>query len=93
VTGENPPYGAGPQPAGREPAPGELALVQAFVNTHFDLAAGGGETLASPEALRAWLSERGLLASARPVDGRDLDRVLAVREGSARSPSPTTPRT
>ena len=81
LTGENPPYGAGPQPGGREPAPGELALVQAFRNTHFDLASGGGEMLASPEALRAWLSERGLLASGRPVDGRGLDRVLAVREG------------
>jgi predicted RNA-binding Zn ribbon-like protein len=81
LTGENPPYGAGPQPGGREPAPGELALVQAFLNTHFDLASGGGEMLASPEALRTWLSEPGLLASGRPVDGRSLDRVLAVREG------------
>jgi predicted RNA-binding Zn ribbon-like protein len=81
LTGENAPYGAGPQPGGREPAPGELALVQAFLNTHFDLASGGGEMLASPEARRAWLSERGLLARRRPVDGRGVDRVLAVREG------------
>jgi len=81
VTGEDAPYDAGPQPGGREPAPGELALVQAFVNTHFDLASGGGEMLASPESLRAWLGERGLLERARRVDGRGLDRVLAVREG------------
>jgi predicted RNA-binding Zn ribbon-like protein len=80
-TGENSPYDAGPQPGGREPAPGELALVQAFLNTHFDLASGGGERLASPEALHVWLSERGLLKSASRVDGRGLDRVLAVREG------------
>ena len=65
MTGEDAPYDAGPQPGGRDPAPGELALVQAFVNTHFDLASGGGE----------------MLASGRPVDGRGLDRVLAVREG------------
>jgi predicted RNA-binding Zn ribbon-like protein len=81
MTGESAPYDAGPQPGGREPAPGELALVQAFVNTHFDLAAGGGEMLASPEALRAWLGARGLLEHGTRVDGRSLDRVLAVREG------------
>ena len=81
MTGEDSPYDAGPQPGGRDPAPGELALVQAFVNTHFDLASGGGEMLASPDSLRAWLGERGLLERARRVDGRGLDRVLAVREG------------
>jgi predicted RNA-binding Zn ribbon-like protein len=81
VTGEDAPYDAGPQPGGRDPAPGELALVQAFVNTHFDLASGGGEMLASPESLRAWLGARGMLERAGRVDGRDLDRVLAVREG------------
>ena len=81
MTGENAPYDAGPQPGGREPAPGELALVQAFLNTHFDLAAGGGEMLASPEAARAWLGHRRLLRGAQDVDGRGLERVLAVREG------------
>jgi predicted RNA-binding Zn ribbon-like protein len=81
VTGEDAPYDAGPQPGGRDPAPGELALVQAFVNTHFDLASGGGETLAGVEALHAWLSARRLLERASRVDGRGLDRVLAVREG------------
>jgi predicted RNA-binding Zn ribbon-like protein len=81
MTGESAPYDAGPQPGGRDAAPGELALVQAFVNTHFDLAAGGGEMLRSPEALRAWLGARGLLEHGTHVDGRSLDRVLAVREG------------
>ena len=28
-----------PQPGDREPAPGELAVVQAFMNTHYDLTA------------------------------------------------------
>jgi predicted RNA-binding Zn ribbon-like protein len=81
VTGEDSPYDAGPQPGGRDPAPGELALVQAFVNTHFDLASGGGEMLASPESLRAWLGARALLERTGRVDGRGLDRVLTVREG------------
>jgi predicted RNA-binding Zn ribbon-like protein len=81
LTGEQTPYDAGPQPGGREPAPGELALVQAFLNTHFDLASGGGEMLGTPKALHAWLSQRRLLRSAGRVDGRALDRVLAVREG------------
>ena len=81
MTGEDAPYDAGPQPGGRDPAPGELALVQAFVNTHFDLASGGGEMLASPDSLRAWLGGRALLERAGRVDGRGLDRVLAVREG------------
>ena len=81
MTGENDPYAAGPQPGDRAPAPGELALVQAFVNTHYDLAGGGGETLESPERLSAWLSERELLASAGRVDGHGLDRALAIREG------------
>jgi predicted RNA-binding Zn ribbon-like protein len=77
VTGEN--YRQAPQPGGREPAPGELALVQAFVNTHWDLAAGGGEVLTGPGALRGWLHEHGL-GDARVTAG-DLDRALAVREG------------
>jgi predicted RNA-binding Zn ribbon-like protein len=81
VTGENAPYDAGPQPGGRDPAPGGLALVQAFVNTHFDLASGGGEMLASAQSLHAWLSARGLLERSSGVDARGLDRVLAVREG------------
>jgi predicted RNA-binding Zn ribbon-like protein len=81
LTGENDPYGAGPQPGGREPAPGELALLQAFPNTHFDLAGDGGELLESPLALRAWLSGRGLLEAATRVDDHDLDRALAIREG------------
>ena len=76
------PYGAGPQPGGREPAPGELALVQAFLNTHFDLASGGGEMLASPEALRAWLSERRA-ARQRTAGSTDAASIAssAVREG------------
>ena len=77
-------YSAGPQPAGREPAPGDLGLVQAFVNSHYDLEREhGGELLHSPRALADWLSARGLLdpSRARDLSSSDLRRALDVREG------------
>lgn len=71
-----------PQPGDRQPAPGELALVQAFVNTHYDLSAeGGGEILVSAEALRDWIQARGLTEVRQRLARRDLDRAVAVREG------------
>ena len=49
-----------PQPGSREPAPGELALLQSFINTHFDLVEDWGtDLLAEPRRLLAWLTERG----------------------------------
>lgn len=69
------------QPGGREPAPGRLAVVQAFLNTYFDLTPGrhGGDVLSSPAALTRWLAEHGLVsAGARPL-GEDLERALALR--------------
>ena len=80
LAGERDPYAAGPQPGDRRPAPGELALLQAFLNTHFDLASGGGESLDSPEALRAWLGERGLLRDAA-LTPPDVARAVSIREG------------
>jgi predicted RNA-binding Zn ribbon-like protein len=60
-------------------APQPLYLVQRFVNS-VDLENGQDE-LASPEALRDWLAERGLMAADEPVDKGDLRRALDVREG------------
>jgi predicted RNA-binding Zn ribbon-like protein len=70
-----------PQPGHRPPAPGQLALVQAFLNTHFDLGPDWGEeVLRSPSSLAAWLADRGLLATREAVADRDdLKRALAVR--------------
>jgi hypothetical protein len=49
------------QPGGRSPAPGQLAVVQAFINTHFDLeGVHGAELLADPAALAVWLQRAGL---------------------------------
>jgi predicted RNA-binding Zn ribbon-like protein len=70
------------QPGGRAPAPGELALVQAFMNTRWDLTTRRNpEILDSPEALRDWLQARGLGAEPKRLASADLDRALTVREG------------
>jgi predicted RNA-binding Zn ribbon-like protein len=73
---------AGIQPGGRAPAPGALALVQAFINTHYDLDyEHGAELLASPAALSGWLARAGLAPEQEPADSSDLERALIVREG------------
>jgi predicted RNA-binding Zn ribbon-like protein len=69
------------QPGGRAPAPGTLALVQAFINTHFDLGVNWGEDVFdSPSALRGWLLRHELLDRGAPVDEVDLDRALRARQ-------------
>ena len=70
-------YDPGRQPAGRAPAPGRLGLVQAFVNSFWDLDAGGAERWADPPAYGAWLRERGFSGGA--TDG-DLRRGIELRE-------------
>jgi predicted RNA-binding Zn ribbon-like protein len=66
------------QPGGREPAPGPLALVQAFVNTvdyeH------GIEGFDSPARLRAFLLDHRLVGGDADVDEGGLRSALAVRE-------------
>ena len=83
MAGEKDPRGsaASVQPGGRAPAPGELAVVQAFINTHYDLEVDhGAELLATPGALGAWLAARGLAPA--PVDAGEpeLRRALTARE-------------
>jgi predicted RNA-binding Zn ribbon-like protein len=71
-----------PQPGGRQPAPGGLALVQAFMNTHYDLTADpGGEVLRDPESLSEWLATHDLLEPDSLLGPDDLERAVAVREG------------
>ena len=70
-------YDPGRQPAGRAPAPGRLGLVQAFLNSFWDLDAGGAERWADPAAYTAWLGERGFGGAATRAD---LDRALELRE-------------
>lgn len=67
------------EPGVRSPAPGELRLVQAFVNTN-DIE-GGQDELATPAGLKAWLEQMGLAHAAHEIDPRSHARALAVREG------------
>jgi predicted RNA-binding Zn ribbon-like protein len=62
----------------RETATGVLGLVQAFVNTA-DLEPGTDQ-LSDPDALKAWLVERGLMARDQPAHETDLRHATALRE-------------
>jgi predicted RNA-binding Zn ribbon-like protein len=73
-------YAAGPQSGGRSPAPGRLALVQAFENSFYDLGEQRGmDHFATRDGLAEWLAQRGL--DAGDVSDADLRRAVAVRNG------------
>jgi predicted RNA-binding Zn ribbon-like protein len=61
-----------------QPAPGDLAVVERFVNTA-DLETGA-DALGDPGQLGAWMREAGLAASDDVFDEAGRERVLAVRE-------------
>ena len=60
-------------------APQPLYLVQRFVNS-VDLESGEDE-LGTPDALRDWFAERGLMEKGDGVTAADLRRAVEVREG------------
>jgi predicted RNA-binding Zn ribbon-like protein len=60
------------------PAPGELDLVRAFVNT-WD-AEDGSEALGSPPELAAWLAEHGLLEPGERATAADHRHAVELRE-------------
>jgi predicted RNA-binding Zn ribbon-like protein len=62
----------------RKPAPGELALLQGFVNTH-DLE-DDDDDFTDPEALRRWLVHYDLMAPADAVTDADFQQAIRVRE-------------
>jgi predicted RNA-binding Zn ribbon-like protein len=62
----------------RQPAPGQLRLIQAFVNT-VDIEERR-EGLIGPEHLRAWLIGHELLDGSATVSEADLQRMLELRE-------------
>jgi predicted RNA-binding Zn ribbon-like protein len=70
-------FDAGPQPAGRPPAPGRLGYVQAFLNSFWDLGGDGDEVWSSPGAYGEWLARRGFGARATRAE---LTRALELRE-------------
>jgi predicted RNA-binding Zn ribbon-like protein len=67
----------GIEETGSKPAPGRLALVQAFVNTR-DLETGS-DALAGPPELESWLKGHDLLPGG-DVGRKDLERAVAFRE-------------
>jgi predicted RNA-binding Zn ribbon-like protein len=69
----------GPEPGHRQPAPGDLAVVQAFVNTN-DIEQADDQ-LRAPRALRAWLADRDVPGADRPISRAPWRRAIAVREG------------
>ena len=69
-----------PQPANRAPAPGDLQLVQALVNSFHNLDTRR-EEFDSPAGLTDWLIRRELLDPGERLTHADLTRVLDVREG------------
>lgn len=69
-----------PEPAetGSKPAPGALALVQAFINT-YDLEKKR-DSLATPEGLREWLLKHELLKEDARVIDEDVAEITTMRE-------------
>ncbi len=63
--------------AARDPAPGPLATLQAFVNT---LDREGPELLPDAEALRTWLADAALLDGDAAVGAAEYARAIALRE-------------
>lgn len=71
----------GPQPGNRQPAPGDLELVQTFLNSRWDLTSANEEELSTAGAVSAWLVGHGLFDRRHALTESDRRRVIAVREG------------
>lgn len=61
-------------------APGQLALIQALVNTQYGQRRRAHVEVTNPEQLKAWLVAHGLLADGASVTDGDLRRVVRLRE-------------
>ena len=69
------------QPGDRAPAPGDLGLVQAFVNSFYDLDNHGGDLFQTPESLGRWLLKWDLADAGVRLGPADVHRAVDVREG------------
>ncbi|MGD2130665.1 MAG: CGNR zinc finger domain-containing protein [Lysobacterales bacterium] len=67
-----------PSPASSRPAPGNLVVVQEFINT-LNLETGE-DRLADATQMLAWMQEYGLARDVGAVSGEEHRRVLRVRE-------------
>jgi predicted RNA-binding Zn ribbon-like protein len=66
------------EPGRRQPAPGDLRLVQEFLNT-VDVEEER-DAILGPEGLRAWLADRGLPGADASLTHLDVRRAVGVRE-------------
>jgi predicted RNA-binding Zn ribbon-like protein len=69
------------QPGDRRPAPGNLWLVQSFVNTRWDLERDLEDKFADRDGVSTWLVERDLVPAGTPVSEADFRRALDARDG------------
>jgi predicted RNA-binding Zn ribbon-like protein len=68
------------EPGGRAKAPGRLALLQRFVNSHNHDLPPEWDRIGTPERARAWLGRTGLVAPGDPVSDADAARLRELRE-------------
>jgi predicted RNA-binding Zn ribbon-like protein len=73
-------FDPGRQPSGRTPAPGRLGLVQAFVNSFWDLDGDGADAWADTAAYGRWLAARGFGDGGAPPSEDDRERAITLRE-------------
>lgn len=69
------------QPGDRQPAPGDLWLVQSFVNSRWDLERDLEDKFGDRDGLATWLAERDLVPAGTPVSEAEFRRALDARDG------------
>src|SRR4051812_38335020 len=68
------------EPGGRPKAPGRLALLQRFINSHNHDLPRDWDRIGSPEKAAAWLREKQLVGPDDPVSDADAARLRELRE-------------
>ena len=68
------------EPGGRPKAPGRLELLKRFINSHNHDLPSEWDRIGTPEAARAWLREKGLVASGARISDTDAARLRELRE-------------
>jgi predicted RNA-binding Zn ribbon-like protein len=89
------------EPGGRPKAPGRLALLQRFVNTHNHEFPPGWDRLGTPAKAQAWLREARLIAPGERISSaeaahlrelREALRALVIAHGRGAQPDPAALR-
>src|SRR3954453_10015678 len=68
------------EPGGRPKAPGRLELLQRFVNTHNHDLPSDWDRIGTKDKAKAWLREKGLVATGDRVSEADAARLRELRE-------------